>query len=107
MIDSCVTSARERTNSRETLLPSEFPSRPWSSVAADLFQIESKQYLVIFDYFSSFFEVAHQQRRKLWSSTSSPSLHAMEYPRWCILTMVRSLLLSVSECSHRSGVSAS
>ncbi len=55
MIDSCVTSARERTNSRETLLPSEFPSRPWSSVAADLFQIESMQYLVIFDYFSRFF----------------------------------------------------
>ncbi len=65
MIDSCDTCACERTNSRETLLPSEFPSRPWSSVAADLFQMESKQYLVIVDYFSRFFEVA-----KLTSTTS-------------------------------------
>ncbi len=65
MIDSCDTCARERTNSRETLLPSEFPSRPWSSVAADLFQMESKQYLVVVDYFSRFFEVA-----KLTSTTS-------------------------------------
>ncbi len=49
IIDSCDTCARERTNNRDTLLPLEFTSRPQSSVAADLFQMESKQYLVIFD----------------------------------------------------------
>ncbi|KAL1250489.1 hypothetical protein QQF64_018285 [Cirrhinus molitorella] len=65
MIDTCDTCARERVNLKETLIPSEFPSRPRSTAAADLFQIDSKHHLVIVDCFSRYFEVA-----KLSSTTS-------------------------------------
>lgn len=40
------------------MLPTEFPSRLWSTVGADMFQTENKHYLVIVDYFSRYFEVA-------------------------------------------------
>nr|XP_055074185.1 uncharacterized protein K02A2.6-like [Misgurnus anguillicaudatus] len=65
MIENCDTCARERTNLREPMLPTDFPSRPWSTVGADLFQKDGKVYLVVVDYFSRFFEVA-----KLTSTTS-------------------------------------
>ncbi|KAL3978677.1 hypothetical protein ACER0C_019739 [Sarotherodon galilaeus] len=58
VIETCDTCCRERTNHKETMLPTEFPQRPWAMVGTDLFQIENKQYLVIVDYFSRFFEVA-------------------------------------------------
>ena len=59
LIENCDVCSRERTNFRETLQPTEFPARPWSTVGADLFQTENnKHYLVIVDYFSRFFEVA-------------------------------------------------
>lgn len=48
----------KRVNHKETMLPTPFPERPWSNVAGDLFQIENKHYLVIVDYFSTYFEVA-------------------------------------------------
>lgn len=47
------------------MLPTEFPSRLWSTVGADLFQTENKHYLVIVDYFSRYFQAA-----KLTSTTS-------------------------------------
>ncbi|KAL4007109.1 Rho guanine nucleotide exchange factor 40 [Sarotherodon galilaeus] len=65
VIETCDTCCRERTKHKETMLPTEFPQRPWAMVGTDLFQIENKQYLVIVDYFSRFFEVA-----KLTSTTS-------------------------------------
>ena len=58
LIENCDICSRERTNFKETLQPTEFPARPWSTVGADLFQTENnKHYLVIVDYFSRFFEV--------------------------------------------------
>ncbi|KAL0166592.1 hypothetical protein M9458_038436, partial [Cirrhinus mrigala] len=65
MIENCDTCARERVNFKETMLPTEFPTRPWSTVGADLFQKDNKHYLVIVDYFSRFFEVS-----KLTSTTA-------------------------------------
>lgn len=56
--------ARERVNSKETLLPTEFPDRPWSKVGIELFQFNDKQYLIVVDYFSRFFKIA-----KLTSTT--------------------------------------
>uniref|UniRef100_A0A3B3HH25 Gypsy retrotransposon integrase-like protein 1 n=1 Tax=Oryzias latipes TaxID=8090 RepID=A0A3B3HH25_ORYLA len=65
MIEKCDVCARERTNLRETLIPTEFPTRPWSTVGADLFQFGSQHYLIVVDYHSRYFEVA-----KLTSTTS-------------------------------------
>ena len=42
---------------KEPLLPHDIPSRPWSRVGIDLFQLYDQHYLVTVDYFSNFFEV--------------------------------------------------
>ncbi len=65
MIEKCDVCSRERVNFKETMMPTEFPPRPWSTVGADLFHIDNKQYLVIVDYYYRYFEVA-----KLTSTTS-------------------------------------
>ena len=42
---------------KEPLLPYENPSRPWSRVGIDLFQLYDQHYLVTVDYFSNLFDV--------------------------------------------------
>ena len=49
----------ERSQSKETLKSHQTPSRPWQYVAADLFKLGGKSYLVTSDYFSDFFELDH------------------------------------------------
>ena len=44
----------ERGQTKETLRSHETPSQPWQYVAADLFELEGKSYLVTSDYFSDF-----------------------------------------------------
>lgn len=59
-----MTHAHERTNLKETMLPTEFLTR-LSTVGAYLFLKDNKQYLVIVTYFSRFSEDV-----KLMSMTS-------------------------------------
>ena len=49
----------EQGQKKETLTSHEAPSRPWQFVAADLFELNGKSYLVTVDYFSDFFELDH------------------------------------------------
>lgn len=58
MVEECETCVKERLNNRETLMPTEFPARPWELVGADLFDWNNNQYLIVIDYFSRFIEVA-------------------------------------------------
>jgi hypothetical protein len=39
------------------MIPMEIPERPWSKIAADLFELNKKHYLLIVDYFSKWPEV--------------------------------------------------
>ena len=57
-VSDCVVCAREQQPIVETLRPSELPQLPWQKVAADFFQYESDQYLLLVDYFSRYMEVA-------------------------------------------------
>ena len=45
-------------NPRQPLQTHEIPARPWSRVAADLFSLHSKTYIVLVDYYSDFIEVS-------------------------------------------------
>lgn len=40
------------------MLPGPTPDRPWGIVATDLFQWENRNYLLIVDYYSCYFETA-------------------------------------------------
>lgn len=53
--DACRT--YESNNQKETLQPHELPDRPFEKVAADLFELEGKHYLITVDYFSNFWEI--------------------------------------------------
>ena len=43
--------------SKEPLIPHEFPARPWAKVGVDLFTLENRNYLLTVDYFSNFVEI--------------------------------------------------
>ena len=49
----------EHGQRKETLTSHERPSRPSQFVAADLFELNGKSYLVTMDNFSDFFELDH------------------------------------------------
>ena len=47
-----------RQNSKEPMISSRVPSKPWELVATDLFTWDKSEYFIIVDYHSRFFEVA-------------------------------------------------
>ncbi|XP_060600965.1 uncharacterized protein K02A2.6-like [Ruditapes philippinarum] len=48
-------------NTKEPLMTTEFPDRPYQKIAADLFHFQGKEYLLTIDYYSRFFEIDHLQ----------------------------------------------
>ena len=54
---NCSTCAKDRPEPKEPLMSSSFPSRPWERLAADLFELEGKVYLIVVDYYSRWFEI--------------------------------------------------
>ena len=52
---------------REDLQPHEIPSRPWSKVGADLFELGQQNVLILVHYWSSYFEV--QELKRITSTT--------------------------------------
>ncbi|KAL7880825.1 hypothetical protein SRHO_G00030790 [Serrasalmus rhombeus] len=87
LIENCDTCARERTNLKEPMLPTLFPTRPWSTVGADMFQYNNQHYLIVVDYFSRFFEVA-----KMSTTTSEATIQHFKsiFARHGIPEVVRS-----------------
>jgi predicted Fe-S protein YdhL (DUF1289 family) len=47
----------DRIQSKEPMILRELPSRPWQMIAVDLFAHAGKQYLVMVDYYSDYFEI--------------------------------------------------
>ena len=46
-----------RANQREPMIPHQVPERPWSKVAADIFTLDGRDYMVVVDYYSKYPEV--------------------------------------------------
>ena len=57
MVANCSTCAKDRPEPKEPLMSSSFPLRPWERLAADLFELEGKVYLIVVDYYSRWFEI--------------------------------------------------
>lgn len=58
MVSRCQTCCKyRRKNTKEPLLPHNTPLRPWERVGADLFELQSKKYLILVDYYSGFIEI--------------------------------------------------
>ena len=75
LVSSCPECLTHRnSNPKEPLNPHPVPSYPWQVVGTDLFQWDDKNYLILVDYYSRYFEVL-----QLRSSTSSKSvIHKMK-----------------------------
>ena len=58
MVTNCSTCAKDRPEPTEPLMSSSFPSRPWERLAADLFELAGKVYLIVVDYYSRWFEIS-------------------------------------------------
>ena len=59
MISNCSTCTDNRNSQqRETLIPHVKPDLPWEKVGIDLFTLFNKDYVLIVDYYSKFFEIS-------------------------------------------------
>ncbi len=74
-------------NSRELMIVSESPSRPWEMVGCDLFEFRGTYYLVCVDYYSKWPEIARLD--DLSSKTTVTHLKSM-FARYGIPDVVRS-----------------
>jgi len=45
------------SQAKEILMSHEVPSCPWEKIAADIFTLDGKDYIVTIDYYSNFWEV--------------------------------------------------
>lgn len=43
--------------SKEPLISHSIPTRPWEKVAIDLYELDGKDFMIVVDYYSSYFEV--------------------------------------------------
>ena len=58
MIVNCSVCLENRhKQQKETLIPHEIPEQSWVKVGTDLFYFNNKNYLLVVDYYSKFFEV--------------------------------------------------
>ena len=69
MVQNCHSCLMYKPNQqKETLKPHAVPNRPWEKIAADLFTLNNKDYIVIVDYYSQFIEL------RTLSTTSSKTV---------------------------------
>tara|TARA_B110000881_G_scaffold207396_1_gene211562 strand:- start:705 stop:4865 length:4161 start_codon:yes stop_codon:yes gene_type:complete len=73
MVTKCVTCAINRPESKEPLMPSSLPDRPWQRIGSDLFHFQGQTHLIVVDYYSRWLEI-----KKLKDETSESVIIALK-----------------------------
>ena len=61
-VEKCEVCAEfQNNNSKQPMQSHEIPGRPWSRVSSDLFTLNSRDYIVLFNSYSDFIEVGELQ----------------------------------------------
>ena len=64
LIGKCEICVSLRPNqTKEPMIPHQIPARPWQKLAADIMTLDSKDYLVLTDYYSKYPEIAQLERK--------------------------------------------
>ena len=83
----------------EPMLSHKIPSRPWSKISVDLFALDGKQYLVMVDHYSDYFEL--ESLRNVAASTVVRAMkrnsRAMEYPTLASMIMAHNSTVMSSQ----------
>ena len=59
LVSTCdICSQYQPSNSKEPMIPSEMPTRPWELVSTDLFSLDGEDFLLIVDSYSQYIEIA-------------------------------------------------
>jgi transposase InsO family protein len=74
MADSCKSCQEYKpANPKEPLMIHDNATKPWDKIGCDMFTIESRDYLIVTDYYSNFIEVDYMK-----PATSQKVIHAIE-----------------------------
>ena len=102
MVAKCSICLKYRNqNQKEPLMPHETPDRPWQKFGTDIFELYSKSYLIIVDYYSKYPELCllrdtvpfRNKRPKIYAKYA----YAYAYIRVCVCVYAR--ILCVRVCS--------
>ena len=79
-ISSCqVCQSFQKNNPKESLMSHSIPDRPWSKIAADLFELKEEHCLVLVDYYSDWIEFDKMRDQ---TETESIALLLKQFSRW-------------------------
>ncbi|XP_064470023.1 uncharacterized protein K02A2.6-like [Ornithodoros turicata] len=84
-VQKCPTCQAHRRPGAEPLLQTPLPARPWEVIGMDIFYAKSRNYLVVVDYFSKFFELAPLKKTATADVISKPIFARFGVPdviRW-------------------------
>ena len=74
MISNCSTCQEyQGRNQKESMISPKVPTRPWQLLASDLFAWDDKDYIIVVDYFSHYFETV-----ELKSTTASSVINSLK-----------------------------
>ena len=87
MVSCCAMCEKYRHKSREPLICTPLPERPWWRLAMDLFEMNHKSYLIVIDYFSRFITVD-----ELDDSTDAQTICTKVKDLFCLLGVPNTIL---------------
>ena len=85
LVKQCLKCTERRPNTKEPLIPSAVPDRPWQMIGTDICYVKKRPYLIVVDYFSKFIEIGY-----LASLSSMATIRALIFARHGIPEIVRS-----------------